>query len=81
MVSCGTVEAGVFLLFLVSVGTLLTVFGLLSGTTTAMRTSNVLFLLGFGFHLAVVVFLFSGRAKHQSATLNDFVYLCHTVQR
>ena len=41
--------------FLVSVGSLLTVFGLLTGRAAAMSTCDILFLLGLGLHLLAIV--------------------------
>jgi len=38
-----------------SVGTLLTILGFLSGRAAAVGTGDILLLLGFGLHLAVVL--------------------------
>ena len=39
---------------LMTVGSLLTVFGLLTGRATTVSTSDILFLLGLGLHLVVL---------------------------
>ena len=46
-----------------SVGTLFTIFGLLSRRATTVGTSDILLLLGFGFHLAIVFRLITASSE------------------
>ena len=46
-----------------SVGSLLTVFRLLTGRTAAVGTSDILFLLGLGLHLAIVLRLVTSTSE------------------
>lgn len=61
-----------------AVGTLLAVFGLLAGRAAAVRSRDILLLLGFGlyFATAVVVFLLS-RTEHYAAACYYVVNVCH----
>ncbi len=45
----------VVFLFLVSLGSLLSVFGLLAGTAAAVGTGDIAFFLGFGPHLVAAL--------------------------
>lgn len=68
-------------LFLVPVGTLLAVFSLLAGRPAAVRSGDILFLLGLGFHLAaVVIVLLPCRTEHYSAASNYVVDVCHILK-
>ena len=62
--------------FLVSVGTLLTILGFLAGRTAAMSPSDILFLLGFGLYLAVVLWLITSTSE-VDAVLEDMLEIVH----
>ena len=63
--------------FLVSVGSLLTVFGLLTGRAAAVGTSDILLLLGFGLHLAIVLRLVTSTSEVDTV----FEYVLKVVHR
>ena len=63
--------------FLMSVGSLLTVFRLLTGRTAAVGTSDILFFLGFGLHLAIVLWLVSSTSEVDAV----FEYVLKIVHR
>ena len=46
-----------------TIGALLTVLRLLTGTATAMSPRDILFLLGFGLHLAIILRLVSSTSE------------------
>ena len=60
-----------------SVGTLLTVFGFLTGRTAAVGTSDILLLLGFGFHLAIIFRLVTSTSEVDTV----FEYVLKVVHR
>ena len=60
-----------------SIGTLLTVLGLLHGRTTSMRASDIFFLLGFSFHLTIVFLPFASTTEGDSVDEN-IVKIIHT---
>ena len=60
-----------------SVGSLLTVFRLLTGRATTVGTSDILFLLGFGLHLAIVLWLVSSTSEVDAV----FEYVLKIVHR
>ena len=62
--------------FLVSVGTLFAILGFLSGRTAAMSPSDILFLLGFGLHLAVILRLITSTSE-VDAVLEDMLEIVH----
>lgn len=65
-------------LLFMTVGTLFAVFRLLTGRAAAVRSSDILLLLGFGLHLAVVaVVFFPCRTKNYSATSYYIINVCH----
>ena len=59
-----------------SVGTLLAVFGLLSGRTATVGTGDILLLLGFGLHLTVVLRLITASAE-ADAVFKDILEIVH----
>jgi len=65
------------ILFLVAVSPLLTVFGFLTGRTAAMSTSDILFLLGLGLHLAIVFRLVTSASEVDAV----FEYILKIVHR
>ena len=65
-------------LFLVPVGTLFAILGFLSGRAAAMSPSDILFLLGFGLHLAVVLRLVTS-ASEVDAVLEDMLEIIHSL--
>ena len=60
-----------------SVSPLLTVFGFLTGRATTVGTSDILFLLGFGLHLAIVLWLVSSTSEVDAV----FEYVLKIVHR
>ena len=56
-----------------SFGSLLSVFRLLASTATAVRTSDIFFLFGFGPYLVVVTVVAGAAAPPDDATLDDGV--------
>ena len=60
-----------------SVGTLLAVFGFLSGRTATVSSSDILFLLGFGLHLAIVLRLVTSTSEVDTV----FEYVLKVVHR
>ena len=65
------------ILFLVAVNPLLTVFGFLTGRAAAMSTSDILFLLGLGLHLAIVLRLVTSASEVDAV----FEYILKIVHR
>lgn len=66
----------------VSVGPLLAVFGFLPCRTAAVRSGDILFFLGFGFHFAVSVVFLRAVFEHYSAAgynLVDVVSNAHFI--
>ena len=63
--------------FLVSVGSLLTVFGFLTSRATTVGTSDILLLLGFGLHLAIVLRLVTSTSEVDTV----FEYVLKVVHR
>ena len=61
-----------------SVGTLLTILGLLSGRTATVGTGDILLLLGFGLHLAVVFRLITASAE-TDAVFEDILKIVHRL--
>ena len=61
------------------VGSLLTVFGLLSGRAAAVGTGDILLLLGLGLHLAVVLWLVTSTSE-VDAVLEDMLEIVHVKQ-
>ena len=62
--------------FLVSVGSLLTVFGFLTSRATTVGTSDILFLLGLGLHLATLLRLVTPTSE-VDAVLEYFLKIVH----
>ena len=60
-----------------SVGTLLAVFGFLTGRTAAVGTSDILLLLGFGLYLAIVFRLITSTSEVDTV----FEYVLKVVHR
>ena len=60
------------------VGPLLTVFGFLTGRAAAVGTSDVLFLLGLGLDLAVVLGLITASAKVDTV-FEDILKIVHRL--
>jgi len=63
-------------LFLMTIGTLLTVLGLLAGTAAAMGSRDVLLLLGFGLYLASVLRLVTS-ASEVDAVFENILKIVH----
>ena len=63
-------------LFLMAISPLLTVFGFLTCRTTTMSTSDILFLLGLGLHLAVVLRLVTS-ASEVDAVFENVLEIVH----
>ena len=57
---------------------LLTVFGFLTGRAAAMSTSDILFLLGLGLHLAIVFRLVTS-ASEVDAVFEDILKIIHRL--
>ena len=62
--------------FLVSVGSLLTVFGFLTSRATTVGTSDILFLLGLGLHLAGIFRLITSTTE-VDAVFKDMLKIVH----
>ena len=63
-------------LFLVAVGPLLTVLRLLAGRATAVGPRDILFLLGFGLYLAIVLRLVTS-ASEVDAVFENILKIVH----
>ena len=63
--------------FLVSVGSLLTVFGFLTSRATTVGTSDILFLLGLGLHLLAIVLRLVTSASEVDAVLENMLKIVH----
>ena len=63
--------------FLMSVGTLLTVFRFLTGRTAAVGTSDILFLLGLGLHLLAIVLRLVSSTSEVDAVLENMLKIVH----
>ena len=61
-----------------AVSPLLTVFGFLTGRAAAMSTSDILFLLGLGLHLAIVLRLITS-ASEVDTILKDILKIVHRL--
>ena len=59
-----------------TVGPLLTVFGFLTSRAATVSTSNILFLLGFGFYLAIVFRLVTSTSE-VDAVLKNVLKIVH----
>ena len=59
-----------------TVSPLLTVFRLLAGTAAAMSPSDILLLLGFGLHLASILWLVTSTSK-VDAVFEDILKIVH----
>ena len=59
-----------------TIGALLTVLRFLTGTATAMSPRDILLLLGFGLHLAIVPRLISSTSE-VDAVLKDILKIVH----
>lgn len=60
-----------------TVGTLLTVFGLLTRGAAAMSTGDILLFLSLGLHLPTVAIVLRGTAEHYASTCNYIIYVTH----
>ena len=65
--------------FLMSVGTLLTVFRFLTGRTAAVGTSDILFLLGLGLHLLAIVLRLVTSASEVDAVFEYVLKIVHRL--
>ena len=61
-----------------TIGPLFTVFGLLTSRAATMSTSDVLLLLGFGLHLAIVLRLVTS-ASEVDAVFEDMLEIVHEI--
>ena len=61
-----------------SVGALLTIFGLLPGRTATMSPSDILLLLGFGFYLAIV-FRFITASSEVDTVFKNILKIVHRL--
>ena len=61
-----------------SVGSLLTVFGFLTGRAAAVGTSDILLLLGLGLHLAIVLGLITSTSE-VDAVFEDMLEIVHRL--
>ena len=59
-----------------TIGTLLTVFRLLAGTAATVGSRDILLLLGFGLHLAIVLGLVTS-ASEVDAVFEDILKIVH----
>ena len=59
-----------------SVGALFAILGLLACRTAAVSTGDILFLLGFGLHLAIILRLISS-ASEVDTVLEDILKVVH----
>ena len=67
------------LLLRFTVGSLLAILCLLTGRAAAVSTRNILFLLGFGLHLVVVVLLRSAASLENHAAHDNIVNITHIL--
>ena len=68
-------------LMLVSVGTLFAVFGFLACRAAAMGSGDILFLLGFGLHLALVgVLALAASPEIDTTAGDDVVNVAHGLE-
>ena len=65
-------------LFLMPVGTLLAILGFLAGRTATVSTGDILLLLGFGLHLAIVLWLIASTAETDTV-FEDILKIVHTL--
>ena len=63
-------------LFFMAVSSLFAILGLLTGRTTAMSPSDILLLLGFGFHLAIILWLVTSTSE-VDAVFEDILKIVH----
>ena len=61
-----------------SIGTLLTILGLLPGRAATVSPSDILLLLGFGLHLAIVLRLITS-ASEVDTILKDILKIVHRL--
>ena len=61
-----------------SVGSLLTVFGFLTGRAAAVGTSDILLLFGLGLHLAIVLGLIASTSE-VDAVFEDMLEIVHRL--
>ena len=61
-----------------TIGALLTVLRLLTGTATAMSPRDILFLLGFGLHLAFILWLITSTSEADTM-LEDILKIIHRL--
>ena len=65
-------------LFLMPVGTLLAILGFLTCRTATVSTGDILLLLGFGLHLAIVLWLITSTSE-ADAMLEDILKIVHRL--
>ena len=65
-------------LFLMPVGTLLAILGFLAGRTATVSTGDILLLLGFGLHLAIVLWLIASTAETDTV-FEDILKIVHRL--
>ena len=65
-------------LFLMPVGTLLAILGFLTCRTATVGTGDILLLLGFGLHLAIVLWLITSTSE-ADAMLEDILKIVHRL--
>ena len=63
-------------LFFMAVSSLFAILGLLTGRATAMSPSDILLLLGFGLHLAIILWLVTSTSE-VDAVFEDFLKIVH----
>ena len=63
-------------LFFMAVSSLFAILGLLTGRTTAMSPSDILLLLGFGLHLAIILWLVTSTSE-VDAVFEDILKIVH----
>ena len=68
-----------FLLLGFTIGSLLAILCLLTGRATTVSTRYVLFLLGFGLHLVVVILLRTTAALEDHTAHDNIVNVTHTL--
>lgn len=65
-------------LFFMPVGTLLTILCFLTCRTATVSTSDILFLLGFGLHLAFILWLITSTSEADTV-LEDILKIIHRL--
>ena len=61
-----------------TIGTLLAVLGFLTCRTTTVSTGDILFLLGFSLHLAIVLWLITSSSE-ADAVFKDILKIVHRL--